>query len=175
MTEEEVEPIRKLGQEIRTSRVESDMSLRDLAQKMDVSPVFMSEVERGVAVLDAEQIADVSAILGADHSRLLKHAQEWHREMWKQSNKGEGFQLSSIEGKTNSLSDSDMELEKRAAEVLYTSVATARGLQQMAQDLIVESKKLQDCLISRGVLIEQTPPIVSTEKQDPPPSDANSQ
>src|SRR2546423_1717399 len=59
------------GEAIRAARVAVGLSLRALAQSIDVSPATVSAIENGKTGLSVARLQDVAAVLGVRPTRLL--------------------------------------------------------------------------------------------------------
>jgi len=66
-----------LGEAIRDLRQKSDMSLRDLAKKANISPPFLSDIESGKRYPSDETLRDLGRILKVSFDELKKYD---HRE-----------------------------------------------------------------------------------------------
>ena len=62
-----------LGQKIREIRQQRDLSLRELASRIDVSPAFMSDVELGRRNLSDKHLREVAAVLQIPLEDLKMH------------------------------------------------------------------------------------------------------
>ena len=56
--------VKSLGQTIRELREEKDLSVRELAKKLDLSPAFLSDVELGRRHPSDDTLARIARILG---------------------------------------------------------------------------------------------------------------
>ena len=65
--------MKTLGERIRELREENDLSLRELATKMDVSAAFMSDVELGRRYLSDKHMVAVARALGTSMDDLREH------------------------------------------------------------------------------------------------------
>src|SRR5436305_7241075 len=59
------------GEAIRAARVAAGLSLRALAQSINVSPATVSAIENGKTGLSVARLQDVAAVLGVRPTRLL--------------------------------------------------------------------------------------------------------
>lgn len=62
---------RLIGMRIRDARKENHMTQEDLAEKLDVSVGYVSQVERGATKISLELLGFISAILGKDLSLFV--------------------------------------------------------------------------------------------------------
>lgn len=62
-----------LGRKLRDARERNGLSLRGLAHRAEVSPSFLSRVERGQRSVSAIALARLAAILDQDVGALLDH------------------------------------------------------------------------------------------------------
>ena len=83
----EIEPRYRLGTLIRRYRVNAEKSLREMAEYLDVSPVVLGEVERGLAILQAGKLQEVAAFLKVRYDPLLEAARDWHGAIWAEQKK----------------------------------------------------------------------------------------
>lgn len=65
--------MKTLGERIRELREGNDLSLRELATKMDVSAAFMSDVELGRRYLSDKHMVAVARALGTSMDDLREH------------------------------------------------------------------------------------------------------
>ena len=66
--------LEELGALLRAQRVAADLSLRDLADRTNVSNAYLSQLERGLHEPSLRVLAAISAALGAPLESLLRHA-----------------------------------------------------------------------------------------------------
>lgn len=64
---------KRLGERIRELREATDMSLREFAKKLGVSPPFWSDVELGRRHPSDEKVADAARLLRVELEELLKY------------------------------------------------------------------------------------------------------
>src|SRR4051812_6958552 len=63
-----------LGALLRAQRTAADLSLRDLAERTNVSNAYLSQLERGLHEPSLRVLTAISAALGAPLESLLQHA-----------------------------------------------------------------------------------------------------
>ena len=63
-----------LGALLRAQRMAADLSLRDLAERTNVSNAYLSQLERGLHEPSLRVLTAISAALGAPLESLLQHA-----------------------------------------------------------------------------------------------------
>ena len=64
----------KLGETIKALRDEKRLSMRGLAKAVDVTPMHISNIEKGFTTGSAELIAKIARVLGTDVDSLLHMA-----------------------------------------------------------------------------------------------------
>jgi transcriptional regulator with XRE-family HTH domain len=62
--------VKSLGQTIRELREKKDLSMRELAKKLDLSPAFLSDVELGRRHPSDETLAKIARMLGVPVGEL---------------------------------------------------------------------------------------------------------
>jgi transcriptional regulator with XRE-family HTH domain len=62
-----------LGPKIRELREQRDLSLRELAKKLDVSAAFLSDIELGRRYPSEENLKDLARMLGVPFDELKAH------------------------------------------------------------------------------------------------------
>lgn len=154
---EEIDAVRRLGEALKRGRAGKEMDLETFAGKMNLSEVYLVEVERGTAVFDANQCREASIILSIDYEMLLEAAKAWHAATWEAAKGKPGFQLVEQAAEGMGLAGTEPELEKMATEVLFTGVAVAQSCLKMGHDLLQACNRLQAVLIARGVLLPNPP------------------
>lgn len=65
--------MKTLGQRIRELREEKDLSLRDLARKIEKSAAFLSDIELGRRYPSDEVLSDMARVLGTSLENLRSH------------------------------------------------------------------------------------------------------
>jgi len=65
--------MKTLGQRIRELREEKDLSLRDLAKKIEKSAAFLSDIELGRRYPSDEVFSDIARVLGTSLKDLRSH------------------------------------------------------------------------------------------------------
>lgn len=65
------EQLKRLGERIRTARTERDISLRQFAALVNLSPSYFSKVERGEALAGSDTYELICGKLGLDSKELL--------------------------------------------------------------------------------------------------------
>jgi transcriptional regulator with XRE-family HTH domain len=65
---------KSLGEVLRDARVKTDMSLRDLAKKLDITPSYISDIENDRRVPAEEVLQLFADALGLDHDDLMAMA-----------------------------------------------------------------------------------------------------
>lgn len=65
---------RTLGDILRDARVELDLSLRDLAKKLDVAPSYLSDIENNRRVPAEEVLGNMARTLKLDFDELMARA-----------------------------------------------------------------------------------------------------
>jgi transcriptional regulator with XRE-family HTH domain len=65
--------MKTLGQRIRELRENRDLSLRELAQKLDLSPAFVSDVELGRRYPSEEVLVKMAKLLGVEIEDLKSY------------------------------------------------------------------------------------------------------
>jgi transcriptional regulator with XRE-family HTH domain len=76
---------RELGARLRALRVERDLTVEDVAERMEVSPAKISRIEtaaRGISLADVRFLCDLYGVSGADRERLLVLSRESRRRSW---------------------------------------------------------------------------------------------
>jgi transcriptional regulator with XRE-family HTH domain len=68
------EQLEELGALLRAQRIAADLSLRDLAERTNVSNAYLSQLERGMHEPSLRVLTAISAALGAPLESLLRHA-----------------------------------------------------------------------------------------------------
>jgi transcriptional regulator with XRE-family HTH domain len=92
-------PTKTLGEVIRELREEADLSLREFAKKIDVSPPFMSDVELGRRYPSDETLQKIAKVLKASVEKLKEYD---HRDSVSdlkrliESNPGIGFAFRTV-------------------------------------------------------------------------------
>jgi transcriptional regulator with XRE-family HTH domain len=66
--------LEELGALLRAQRIAADLSLRDLAERTNVSNAYLSQLERGLHEPSLRVLTAISAALGAPLESLLRHA-----------------------------------------------------------------------------------------------------
>lgn len=69
-----------LGYVLRLVRIARDMSTKDLAQKMGVSPTYVSEVETNKKSPSLEMLSKFSSALGVSRSAILFFDEEGEKQ-----------------------------------------------------------------------------------------------
>ena len=75
--------IKKLGEAVREIRKKRGVSLRKLAEKVDVSFVNLSHIENGRIKTSRETIKQIAAALNYDTDKLLSKAEEINDDLEK--------------------------------------------------------------------------------------------
>jgi transcriptional regulator with XRE-family HTH domain len=65
------EELKRLGERIRTARTQQDISLRQFAAQVELSPSYFSKVERGEALAGSETYELICKRLGLEAKDLL--------------------------------------------------------------------------------------------------------
>lgn len=76
---------RELGARLRALRLESGLTVEDVAGRMEVSPAKISRIEtaaRGVSVADVRFLCDLYEVSGEERDRLLSLTRESRRRSW---------------------------------------------------------------------------------------------
>lgn len=68
------------GDIIRDKRVEVDLSLRDLAKRLELTPSYLSDIENNRRIPAEEVIRDIVHILGLDFDLLMARAGRFGEE-----------------------------------------------------------------------------------------------
>lgn len=163
----EIDPRQRLGTLIQRYRINAGKSLEGLGACLDVPPTILSEVEKGLATLQAGQLQQAARFLGVRYEPLLDAARDWHNALWEE--KGEqGVTLAEMTTKTTSLksrsaADEAAELELaliRAADDLVFLSNVARETSIRAEQAALQAR---DLLEKRGVLVPSPEPLDGPE------------
>jgi transcriptional regulator with XRE-family HTH domain len=76
---------RELGARLRALRMESGLTVEDVAGRMEVSPAKISRIEtaaRGVSLADVRFLCDLYEVTGEDRERLLTLTRDSKRRSW---------------------------------------------------------------------------------------------
>ena len=76
---------RELGAQLRALRMESGLTVEDVASRMEVSPAKISRIEtaaRGVSLADVRFLCDLYEVSAEDRDRLLVLTRESKRRSW---------------------------------------------------------------------------------------------
>lgn len=60
-----------IGERIRKSRIENNLTQENLAEKLNVSVAFISRIERGTTRLNLKRLTQICNILGIDEGAIL--------------------------------------------------------------------------------------------------------
>lgn len=61
-----------MGQRIRTKRMEMGLTQEKLAEKVEISPSHIGEIERGTSICSLAVIVNIAAVLGLNLDTLIK-------------------------------------------------------------------------------------------------------
>lgn len=60
-----------IGERIRKSRIENNLTQENLAEKLNVSVAFISRIERGTTHLNLTRLSEICSILNIDEGTIL--------------------------------------------------------------------------------------------------------
>jgi len=162
----DIPPRQRLGTLIRRYRVNAEKGLRETAEFLDVSPILLGEVERGLAILQAGRLQELAGFLKVRYEPLLEAARVWHQAIWNEQQKA-GVQLTDMKTDTASVrprdvaAESEMELALiQAADELVFMANITREVSIRAERTALEVRQL---LERRGVLMPEPPPLEGPE------------
>jgi transcriptional regulator with XRE-family HTH domain len=167
----EIPAIERLGTLVKRFRLNAKKTVEETAARLEISDVAFRAVETFAAPLSVDQLRELTAFLNVRFEPFLDAARDFHRGIWEKQGRTDGVQLSEMTSKVASVSDGVVELEQTAVDVVYQTAGTAalmretaRVLLTKADELLGQTKRLQDLLVDRGVLQEQ--PVPETEVDD---------
>lgn len=107
-----------LGDQIREARVSADLTLRELARRLDRAPSYINDIEHNRRIPSEEVINDIAAALQLDADRLLSSAGRVGSEAvsYMQSNPTAGVLFRKVSGAN--LSEKDLESLLKQADKL---------------------------------------------------------
>jgi transcriptional regulator with XRE-family HTH domain len=71
-----------LGKIVRDARLNAKLSLRELAHFLDISPVHMGQIERGLVPMNADQCEIVAKVCSSDLASLIEGAKSFNVAIW---------------------------------------------------------------------------------------------
>lgn len=149
---EEIEPKLRLGRLIRRYRLAAEKSLRDLAQHLGVPEVAMGEVERGLAMLKAEQLQAIAEHLKVRYEPLLMAARDWNRAVFETHGHG-GVQLSETTVTERALHGGEEMLERELIRCHDDLVFVANVSRELSIKAEKAARRARSLLAERGVPI----------------------
>jgi len=64
--------VKTFGQTLRDARTENDVSLRELAERINISPTYLSLIERGISVPPSEDVVvELESYFGFEPGELM--------------------------------------------------------------------------------------------------------
>lgn len=118
--------IRSIAAQLRELRYNADMTTREAARRVDVSPATLNRLENGARAIDPEEISAllvVYDITGVERERLLRLAREANTAgSWDTGNKGLPKELPAL-----------INFESEATAITHVSMLRVPGLLQTAE------------------------------------------